>query len=593
MSESVQPARLPSGARQALVALLAFARPYSIAVGIALLGVLVTSSLLLLASMGIRNMIDAGFDADTLAALNHAAALLVAGALGFSIAAYIRDYAIAWVAERVTADIRQSIFSHILGLQPSFFEAAPTGDILSRLVADVGLVHSFISTALIRWLRSFLVFSGALVLLLITSAGLAAIVTALGILVALPLLYIASREQRLSVAAQASVADLFSHAEESISAIRTIQAFTHEPIDRAEFRSKLDVGMRTALKCASQRGLLVAVGFVLGVAALTVCVWIGVSEVAAHRRTAGELLSFLFYVSLVATAGATLLEVWGDFQRTVGAVGRILELLAEKPCIVAPSTPVALPKPARGHLEFDRVGFRYPARPDRAVLQDFDVTIAAGSTVAIVGPSGAGKSTILHLLARFYDPTEGVIRLDGCDIRNVDPARLRQTIGLVPQDPVIFGASVRENIRYGRPEASDREIVAAAEAATAMEFVSALPNGLDTFLGEKGVRLSGGQRQRLALARVMLKDPAVLLLDEATSALDAESEHFVQQALARMSIGRTTLIVAHRLATVHRADRILVMQDGRMMASNTHQALLGENSLYRRLAELQFMSDAA
>jgi ATP-binding cassette subfamily B protein len=592
MSEAETSAAAP-GAGRALGALLSFARPYSAAIGIACLGVFGTSSLLLLASMGIRNMADAGLGEDMLAALNHSAGLMVAGAAGFSVIAYIRDYTIAWVAEKVTADIRQSLYNHILELELGFFEAAPTGDILSRLLTDVELVHGFIGSALVRWLRSLLVFAGGLGLLLATSAGFAAIIAALGVIVALPLLAIASREQRLSATAQERVADLYSYTEESISAIRTIQAFTHEAIDRGVFRSRLDAGVRAALKCAAQRALLVAVGFTLGVAALTLCIWISVSEVATHRHTAGELLSVLFYVSIVATAGATLLEVWGDFQRAVGAIGRILELLAQRPQIVAPMTPVMLAEPVRGALAFDQVSFRYPARPDRAVLEHFSVSIAAGETVAIVGPSGAGKSTILHLLARFYDPSEGTVRLDDHDIRHVDLAKLRTAIGLVPQDPMIFGANVWENIRYGRPGATDREVLAAAETATAMEFIGALPQGLDTFLGEKGVRLSGGQRQRLALARVILKDPAVLLLDEATSALDAESEYFVQQALTKLAVGRTTLIVAHRLATVHRADRILVMQEGRLVASNTHQALLGENSLYRRLAELQFMDDAA
>ena len=491
-----------ASAKPALCALLTFARTYWVTAVVAVASVLATSSLLLLASFGIRNLIDAGFGEDRLHALDQAAGFLVGGAIVFSAIAYLRDYTIARLAERIIVDVRQRMYETIIGLSPVFFETAPAGDILSRLITDVALLRNFISSALFRWIRSLLVFIGALVLLIATSATLAAIVTVLCVLVVLPLLYIANGERRLSEAAQESVGELSSFAEELITAIRTIQAFTHEPVDRREFQLRLEIGVRASLRCARQRALLVAVGFILGVTAFTFCLWFGVGEVAAHRRTAGELLSFLFYVSLLATAGGTLLEVWGDFQRAAGAIKRILEVLDQKPSIAAPATPVPLASPIKGCIEFCGVGFHYPTRPDQPVLQDFTVSIAAGETVAIVGQSGAGKSTILHLLTRFYDPTVGTIQLDGLDIREADLAGLRQKIGLVPQDPIIFGANAWENIRYGRPSATDKEVLAAAKASTAMEFLSCLPDGLDTFLGERGVRLSGGQRQRLALARV-------------------------------------------------------------------------------------------
>jgi ATP-binding cassette, subfamily B, bacterial len=593
MSNSNVEVNQQAGAKPALRALLVFARPYWVMAAVAVASVLATSSLLLLASFGIRNLIDAGFGENRLHALDQAACLLAGGAVVFSAIAYLRDYTIARLAVRIIADVRQRMYDTLLGLSPGFFETAPAGDMLSRLVADVTLLHDFISSALFRWIRSLLAFTGALVLLIATSATLAAIVTVLCVLVVLPLLYIANGERRLSVAAQEGVGELSSFAEESINAIRTIQAFTHEPLDKRGFRLRLETGVSASLRCARRRALLVAVGFILGVTAFTFCLWFGVGEVAAHRRTAGELLSFLFYVALLATAGGTLLEVWGDFQRAAGAINRILEVLDQSPSIAAPAIPVPLANPVKGCIEFCGVSFHYPTRPDQPVLRDFTVSITAGETVAIVGQSGAGKSTILHLLTRFYDPNAGTIRLDGLDIRAAELADLRRKIGLVPQDPMIFSANAWENIRYGRPDATDKEVLEAAEASTAIEFLRCLPDGLDSFLGERGVRLSGGQRQRLALARVILKDPAIFMLDEATSALDAESEHLVQQALAQLSIGRTTLIVAHRLATVRRADRILVLEDGRLMANDTHHALLRKDGLYSRLAKQQCISDAA
>ena len=574
-------------------ALLACVKPYRGVVTVACLAVLASSLLLLLASLGIRDLIDSGFKYYGLYGINRTALVVVTGVASFASIAYVRDYSIFWLGEHVAADLRQKIYEKILALSPDFFEIAKAGDLLSRLVGDVGVLQGFIGANLFRGIRSLLAFVGAMVLIMATSATLAAIVAGLVVVVALPLLLIATGERRLSAAAQASMGELNSYVEESICAICTIQSFVHEPASRLQLRSLLENGVKISLRHARWHAMLVAIGFTLGILALTLCVWLGTWEVAAHERTAGELLSFLFYAALVATSGGTLVEVWSDFQRAAGAMERVLDLLNQAPRITARAVVAPLPTPAQGRIEFADVDFHYPTPRDRAALRDFSISIAAGETIALVGPSGAGKSTILHLLTRFYDPSAGTVRVDGIDIRDVDPAELRRQIGLVPQDPIIFGANVWENIRFGRPDATDAEVIAAADAATAMEFLERLPDGLDTFLGEKGVRLSGGQKQRLALARVILKDPRILLLDEATSALDAESEQLVQQALARLSVGRTTITVAHRLATVRRADRILVMQNGELIANNTHKALLSESSLYRRFAKLQFMSDAA
>jgi ATP-binding cassette subfamily B protein len=410
-------------------------------------------------------------------------------------------------------------------------------------------------------------------------------------LVVVPIVVIGRRVRRLSRLAQDRVGALAGHAEESLNAIRTVQAFAQEPRERRLFGERVEAAFAAAVAHARARASLGGTVITLVFGAIVVVLWLGGRDVLAGGISGGELAAFVFYASVVASAAGALSEIMGDLQRAAGATERLFELLDTPPAIAAPARPLPLPQPARGALHFEAVSFAYPAHPDAPVLQALDVAVAPGETVALVGPSGAGKTSVFQLLMRFYDPSAGHIRFDGLDLRELDPAAFRGRIGLVPQEPVIFSANAWDNIRYGRPEASDAEVRAAAEAAAATEFLNRLPDGFDTFLGEKGVRLSGGQRQRIAIARAVLREPAVLLLDEATSSLDAESERLVQAALERLRRGRTTLVIAHRLATVLAADRILVLDRGRLVASGSHRELLAQNGLYARLAELQFDLD--
>jgi len=460
--------------------------------------------------------------------------------------------------------------------------------VLSRLTTDTTLLQTVIGSSVSLALRNALILAGGLVMMVVTSVKLAGLVLVVVPVVVVPILFFGRRVRALSRRSQDRVADVGAYAEEMINAIRTVQAFTHEPIDRARFAGRVGQSFDTAVARIRVRAWLTAVVILLAFGAIALVLWVGGYDAIAGRMTGGELSAFVFYAVLTAFAVGTLSEVYGDLQRAAGAAERLLELLATEAEIAAPAQPLAFPVPPRGHVELDGVTFFYPSRPERAALADFSLAVAPGETVALVGPSGAGKTTVFQLLLRFYDPTRGSVRVDGVDIAAADPAELRRRIGFVAQDPVIFGASAADNIRYGRPEASDGEVRAAAEAAAAAEFLDLLPEGFDTFLGEKGVRLSGGQRQRLAIARAVLRNPPILLLDEATSALDAESERAVQQALERLAASRTTLVIAHRLATVLRAQRIIVMAEGRIVAQGRHHDLIREDGLYARLAALQF-----
>jgi len=568
--------------------LVPFLRPYRRTLLAALSALLIASGAMLALPIALRFLIDNGFIARDIGTVNRYFVWFLVAALVFSAFAALRYYLVSWLGERVVADLRNAVYRRVIGMDPTFFEVTKTGEVLSRLTTDTTLVQSISGVGLSIALRSSLNLVGGLVLLVLTSPRLAAYAM-IGIpLVILPVIVVGRRIRKLSRQSQDRVADTSGLAGETLNAMQTVQAFTLENLQARRYSEAVKASFITAVRRVRMYAWLTAIATSLVFASITFILWLGSRAVLAGEMTGGQLGQFLMYAMVVGSSAAALSSLWGEIQRAAGAMERLSELLQAEPAIQAPPDPVRFSARASGQIRFEDLGFRYPSRPDTPALVDFSLEIRPGETLAIVGPSGAGKSTSFQLLLRFYEPTTGRILIDDTDISHLDPKDLRRQIGLVPQETVLFGESALENIRYGRPDASDDEVKQAAVLAAADEFIMALPDAYATFLGERGTRLSGGQRQRIAIARAILKDPPILLLDEATSSLDAESERLVQAALEGLMESRTTLVIAHRLATVKKVDRIVVMNHGRIEAVGPHEELIRDNELYAHLAELQF-----
>lgn len=572
-----------------------FVRPYWRRIAVAMAGLAVAAASVLAIGEGLKRVIDQGLAAGSSAELDRILVVMVALALAQGIGIYVRFANIAWVNNRVVNDIRQHIYAHLLTLSPAFFERERVGDVLSRLTNDTQVLEGVVSNAFSWALRNLVMMLGALIMLALTSPKLLVYVLVGTPLVIAPVVLLGRRVRNLAKQSQDRLADAMARGDETIHAVRTVQAYAREGFERQRFSERINAVFSNAAARERTSAMLSAIVVVLAFTGVSVILWIGGHDVLAGRMTAGQLSAFIFYAVMVATAVGAISEVFGQLKRAAGASERIRELLATPTDIAAPAAPAALPSP-RGEVAFDNVTFSYPTRPQSEALKNFSLSVKPGEVVALVGPSGAGKSTVFQLLLRFYDPKAGGVSVDGVDVKSADLNAVRERFALVSQEPVIFSGSVTDNVRYGRPEASDAEVLAACDAAHVTEFAGTLPNGLDTELGERGVRLSGGQRQRVAIARAILANRPILLLDEATSALDAESEALVTDAiekLARPSGGervRTTLIIAHRLSTVQNADRIVVIDEGRVMAQGSHAQLMATSALYNRLASLQLQA---
>ena len=553
----------------------------------AMVALLLTAGVTLAIGQGVKGVIDNGFIAGSISQLNQSIIVLVVMAILMALGTFVRFYLVSWLGERVTADIRQAVFDNIINLHTSYFETNRSGEIMSRLTTDTTLLQSIIGSSFSMALRSIVTTTGALLMLFVTNVKLSLIIVAGVPLILLPVLLFGRRVRKLARQSQDSIADVGTYAGEAIQQIKTVQSYGQQGHESQAFAREVDTAFTVARHRISQRALLMAMVIMLVFGALSGMLWVGGYDVITGVMTGGELGAFVFYALIVAMGAATLSEVYGELQRAVGATERLMELLHADNEILPPPQPLDM-APLRPCLSLDQVTFHYPSRPEQAALADFNLQLPEGKITALVGPSGAGKSTVFELLLRFYDPSQGAVCFDGVDLRQLDPQQLRGQMALVAQQPALFTANVLDNIRYGRPDASQAQVIEAARAAHAHDFIEQLPEGYHSDLGEQGVRLSGGQKQRIAIARAILNNPRILLLDEATSALDTESEHAIKLALDNLMRGRTTVIIAHRLSTIVHADQIAVVDQGRVVALGSHTQLLASSPLYARLAALQF-----
>ena len=576
----------------ALAALWPFVRPYRVMMGFAIVALVATATVSLVLPLAVRKVVD-NFNADESNLLDQyfAMAIVVVALLAFGTG--MRYALVTRLGERVVTDIRKAVFGRVINMSPAFYDNILTGEVLSRITTDTTLILSVIGASVSIALRNMLIFAGGLTMLLLTSVKLTGLLLLIVPIVALPVLTLGRRLRVLSRENQDFIAASSGNASEVLSALQTVQAFTHETASRQTFDRVTEKSFEVAAQRINTRVLMTMIVIYMIFSGVVGVLWIGVHDIRSNAISAGELAQFVIYAILVAGSASALSEIWGELQRAAGATERLVELLQAQDTVTEPKNPLDLSQPLRGEIIFDDVHFRYPARPDRLSLSQINLTIKPGETVALVGPSGAGKTTIIQLILRFYDPTSGQVRLDGVNLCDLRRDVFRNVVALVPQDPVVFAASALENIRFGNPEASDEQVYAAARAAVAHEFITQLPDGYDSYLGERGVMLSGGQKQRIAIARAILRDAPVLLLDEATSALDAESEQAVKLAVEALSSDRTTIIIAHRLATVKKADRIVVMDKGQIVDTGTHDELVAKGGLYAHLARLQFTDGAA
>lgn len=582
----------PKGEIKRLKSLFHYLRPYRVRIIFALMALVISSSSVLALGGALRYLVDEGLSKENNEMLDRAFQILIGVIMLLSVSTFTRFYLVSSIGENVVADIRNDVYRHLVEMHIGFFEVTRTGELVSRLTTDTTLLQTVVGSTLSVAARNLLLLIGGLALLFYSNARLASYLLMIVPLVVAPIILLGRRVRASARESQSRVADISSQAEESINAIRTIQSMTLEQYEKDRFASDVNNALKASLNRIRLRSFLTAFVIMLVFGAIVTVLWIGGKDVIAGRISHGELSAFVFYSVVVAGAVGAISEVWADLQRAAGAAERLSELLSVVPEITSPPLAVSITSAQPAQISFDHVTFTYPTRPDKPAINDFTLDVKAGQTVALVGPSGAGKTTLFQLLMRFYDPQKGAVRLNGTDMKQLSLKELRSMIGIVPQDPVIFYGSARDNIRMGNIHASNDEVMQAAQAASALEFLEKLPQGLDTFVGEKGVQLSGGQRQRIAIARALVRNPRLLLLDEATSSLDAENEHIIQQAMVRLMEGRTTFVIAHRLATITRADVIVLVNGGIIEATGTHKELLVKSPLYARLAELQFKNAA-